>query len=74
MQRQKREVSVSDLSVKAKCFWLRVFPDLTSEFCQETLNLDGCYEGRVNKHGLNLEMFPVVTSLRTNDFSLSESP
>jgi len=47
----------------------RSVPDLTAKFSQQTENLRGSSNGRVNKHGVNVEMLPVVKSLRPNDFA-----
>lgn len=47
----------------------RSLPDLTATFSQQILNLRGSYTSWVNKHGVNVEMFPVVKSLRLNDFA-----
>lgn len=47
----------------------RSVPDLTAKFSQQTLNLRGSYKSWVNKHGVKVEMLPVVKSLRPKDFA-----
>lgn len=47
----------------------RSVPDSTAKLSQQTLNLSGSYKSRVNRHGVNVEMLPVVKSLRPNDFA-----
>jgi hypothetical protein len=55
-------------------FWFGLFVGLTSVFSQEALNLRGSYKSQVIKHGLHVEVFPVVISLRKKDFLPSQPP